>query len=129
MGDQARLVVVPGDGDDRGTVVLDARVDADPDRHQAIGEHRLGSGVDASIPRRKSMKLELAADKPVLDQPQIGVRAQTAAHLGEPAFGLPGRDRRVAPKEQHAVASAQVGSNLGLLHAAAIQLFEQLLRP
>ncbi len=51
MGDQARLVVVPRDGDDRGTVVLDARVDADPDRHQAIGEHRLGSRIDAGVPR------------------------------------------------------------------------------
>ena len=71
------------------------------------------------------MKLELAADEPVFDHPQIGVRAQAAAHLGEPAFGLPRRDRRVAPEEQHAVASAQVGSNLGLLHAAAVQLFEQ----
>ena len=31
MGDEARLVVVPRDGDDRGTVVLDRGVDADPD--------------------------------------------------------------------------------------------------
>ena len=58
MGDQARLVVVPRDGDDRGTVVLDARVDADPDRHQAIGEHRLGSRIDAASQEARSIKLD-----------------------------------------------------------------------
>ena len=55
-GRRARFGVVPRDGDDGRTVVLDAGINADPDRHQTISKHRLHAGSTQVSQDAKSMK-------------------------------------------------------------------------
>ena len=48
------------------------------------------------------------------DKALISVRAQRAAHLRQPSLVLPGRDRRVAPEHQDAVAGMEIVADLRL---------------
>ena len=58
-------------------------------------------------------------------QALISVRTQRPAHLRQPPLVLPGRDRRVAPEHQDAVASMEIVADLWLLQPAPVQILQQ----
>ncbi len=110
---------------DRGRIALHRGVDANPHRQRGGNQRRCHAMVNAGVPPSHVDEARLRRHEPVLDHPQILVRAQAAAHLGKPRFRLPRRDRQVRPEHQQPVAGMEIGANLRLLEAALVKLFEQ----